>query len=91
MGEVLANSNYRIIQCDINCEVDIKENALLVPNYKKDNILRLKVELERITWQIVFANKDLEQMYSAFTFFLKQSKWIPRVRKRINSTKILNG
>ena len=89
MGEVLANSDHKMIRCNINCEVDIKENALLVPNYNKGNIIRLKLELQRINCQTVFANKDMEQMCSAFTNILleTESKWIPRVRKRVDITK----
>ncbi len=47
VGEVLANSEHKIVRCEINCEVDTKENALLVASYiKKGNILALKSELQ---------------------------------------------
>lgn len=74
MGEVLDNSDHIIIRSNINCEVDRKENALLVPNYKKSNILRLKLELERINWQIVFANKDMKQICSTFINILLETE-----------------
>ncbi len=35
VGEILANSDHKIMRCTINCEVDVKENQLLVSNYKK--------------------------------------------------------
>ncbi len=35
VGEVLANSEHKIVRCEINCEVDTKENALLVASYIK--------------------------------------------------------
>ena len=89
VGEVLANSDHKIVRCEINCEVEIKENTLLVPNYKKGNILGLKSDLRKINWQAVFANKNIEQMCTSFTSILleTESKWIPRVKKRINNTK----
>ena len=89
VGEALANSDHRIIRCEINCEVNIKENTLLVPNYKKGNILGLKSELQQIQWETVFANKNIEQMCACFTSTLlkAEEKWIPRVRKRINNSK----
>ena len=34
VGEILSNSDHKIIRCKVNCEVDVKENTLLVPNYK---------------------------------------------------------
>ena len=89
VGETLANSDHKIIRCEINCEVNIKENTLLVPNYKKGNILGLKSELHKINWETVFANKSIEQMCASFTSTLleAENKWIPRVRKRINDSK----
>ena len=88
MGEVLGNSDHKIIRCDINCEVDVKENAFLVPNYKKGNIPGLKSELQKINWQTAFANDDTEHMCSTLTNILleTESKWIPQVKKRLNST-----
>ena len=35
VGEILSNSDHKIIRCKVNCEVNIKENAILVSNYKK--------------------------------------------------------
>ena len=89
VGEILSNSDHKIIRCKINCEVEIKENALLVPNYKKGNILRLKAELQNINWQHIFRNNNVEQMCTRFTDILLQveSKWIPKVKKRVNGTK----
>ena len=88
VGEVLGNSDHKIIRCDINCEVDVKENAFLVPNYKKGNIPGLKSELQKINWQTAFANDDTEHMCSTLTNILleTESKWIPQVKKRLNST-----
>lgn len=32
VGEVLANSDHKTIRCKVYCEVNVKENTLLVPN-----------------------------------------------------------
>ena len=89
VGEVLANSDHKIIRCEINCEVDVKENTLLVPNYKRGNIGQLKSELKEIKWQTVFANKSVEEMCASFANILleAENKWIPTVRKRLSGTK----
>ena len=89
VGEILSNSDHKIIRCKVNCEVDVKENTLLVPNYKKGNILGLKTELQKIDWQTAFGNKNVEQMCTHFTKILLEveSKWIPKVKKRVNGTK----
>ena len=88
VGEILANSDHKIIRCKINCEVDIKENKLLVPNYTKGNISGLKSELQNINWQAVLSSNNVEQMCTIFTNILLEleSKWIPKVKKRINGT-----
>merc|ERR1711980_27813 len=89
VGEILSNSDHKIIRCKVNCEVDVKENTLLVPNYKKGNILGLKTELQKIDWQTAFGNKNVEQMCTHFTKILLEveSKWITKVKKRVNGTK----
>ena len=89
VGEVLANSDHKIIRCKINCEVNVKENALLIPNYKKGNILSLKAEIKKINWQTVFVNKTVDEMCTTLTNILleAENKWIPKVRKRLNETK----
>ncbi|MEJ1594515.1 hypothetical protein SMA75_25880, partial [Escherichia coli] len=61
VGEILANSDHKIIRCKINCEVDVKENKLLVPNYKKGNISGLKSELQKTNWQAVLKSNNVEQ------------------------------
>ena len=88
VGEILSNSDHKIIRCKVNCEVNIKENAILVSNYKKGNILGLKTELQKVNWRAIFANKNIEQMCSSFTNILleAENKWIPKVRKRVNGT-----
>ena len=89
VGEILANSDHKIIRCNINCEVDVKENMLLVPNYSKGNISGLKSELQKINWQTVLTSNNVEQMCTTFTNILLEveNKWIPKVRRRINGTK----
>ncbi len=89
VGEVLANSDHNIVRCEINCEVNIKENTILVPNYKKGNIPRLKSELQNINWRSIFANKNIEQMCASFTSILldAENKWIPQVKRRSHNTK----
>ncbi len=89
VGEILSNSDHKIIRCKINCEVDVKENTLLVSNYKKGNVVGLRTDLQKINWLEVFNNINVEQMCSRFTDILLQieSKWIPKVKKRINGTK----
>ena len=88
VGEILSNSDHKIIRCKINCNIDAKENTILVPNYKKGNILRLKTELQEVNWRSVLNNKNVEQMCTNFTNILleAENKWIPKVRKRINGT-----
>ena len=88
VGEILSNSDHKIIRCKVNCEVNVEENAILVPNYKKGNILRLKTELQKVHWRTILANKNIEQMCSIFTNILlnAESKHIPKVRKRVNGT-----
>ena len=88
VGEILSNSDHKIIRCKINCEVDVKENTILVPNYKKGNISGLKTELQKINWRAVFNSKNVEYMCSSFTSILLEleSKWVPKVRKRVNGT-----
>lgn len=88
VGEILSNSDHKIIRCKVNCEVDVKENTLLVPNYKKGNIQGLKTELQKINWRDVFISNNVEQMCTRFTDILLQveSKWIPKVKKRANGT-----
>ena len=89
VGEILSNSDHKIIRCNINCEVDVKENMLLVPNYSKGNISGLKSELQKINWQTVLTSNSVEQMCTIFTNTLLEveNKWIPKVRRRINGTK----
>ena len=88
VGEILSNSDHKIIRCKVNCEVNIKENAILVSNYKKGNILGLKTELQKVNWRAILASKNIEQMCSSFTNILleAENKWIPKVRKRVNGT-----
>ena len=89
VGETLGNADHKIVRCEINCEVNIKENTLLVPNFNTGNILGLKSALQKVNWETVLANKDVEQMCESFTSILLETecKWIPQVRKRINNTK----
>ena len=86
--ETLGNSDHKIVRCEINCEVNIKENTLLVPNFNKGNILGLESALQKVNWETILANKDVEQMCRSFTSILlkSESKWIPLVTKRINNT-----
>ena len=88
VGEILSNSDHKIIRCKVNCEVNIKENAILVSNYKKGNILGLKTELQKVNWRAILASKNIEQMCSSFTNILleAENKWIPKVKKRVNGT-----
>ena len=88
VGEILANSDHKIIRCKINCDVDIKENKLLVPNYKTGNISGLKSELQNTNWQAILNTNNVEQMCTIFTNTLleAENKWIPKVKKRINGT-----
>ena len=60
VGEILSNSDHKIIRCEVN----IKEKAILVSNYKIGNILRLKTELQKINWRAILASKNIEQMCS---------------------------
>lgn len=89
VSETLGNSDHKIIRCKINCEIKVKENTLLVPNYKKGDIESLKTEIQKVNWQNIFVNKSVDDMYIKFTKILleAESRWIPKVRKRVCGTK----
>ncbi len=46
--EPLANSDHSIVRIKLNFKMKIKENALLIPNYRKANFVNIKRELDSV-------------------------------------------
>ena len=61
------------MRCKVNCEVNIKGNAILVPNYRKGNMLGLKTEQQKVNRRAILAN-TVEQMCSNFTNILLEAE-----------------
>lgn len=74
MGKVPANSAHKITRCNIYGEINIKGNAILVPNYKRGNIQGLKLVLQKNNWQTVFGSKSTELLCSTFTNILFETE-----------------
>ena len=91
VGEPLANSDHNIIRIKLNFQVSPKENALLVPNYRKANFANIKRELESVNWNQLFHNGCIDEMYERFTAKLKSiiNENIPLKPRRISKCKPL--
>ena len=87
IGEHLANSDHRLIRCGINCNVDITENRLLVPNYNKADFTKISRVLSEVEWIDLLNGNNAENMCNVFTNKLQSvvEKHVPMVRKRLNN------
>ncbi len=56
VGEPLVNSDHSIVRIKLNFQIKMKENSLLIPNYRKVNFVNIKRKLDSVNWNQLFDN-----------------------------------
>ena len=84
IGEGLGKSDHSIVNFNISCNVRLKDNILLVPNFNQADFDKMRSELAQIDWSSEFARLDTCESWNYFKTILKavQSRHIPLKYKR---------